>query len=277
MFGMTERQIQQFITTVWHYYQAHGRHDLPWRQPEPDGSFDPYKILVSELMLQQTQVARVLGKYPQFLAQFPSVQALASAPLGSVLVAWQGLGYNRRAKYLWQAAQKIASDYGGALPKTSKELAALPGVGANTAGALLAYAFDQPSVFVETNIRTVFIYHFFQGQSSISDSDILALVQKTLPQANYRNWYWALMDYGAYLKQKVGNNISASRSYHRQSPLRGSRREIRGQVLRLLAASPHSTSELQHAIIDERLPSVLADMQAEELIITRQNRYSLFE
>ena len=264
-----------FQAAVWGCYRQHGR-DLPWRRPEPDGSFDPYKILLSEIMLQQTQVSRVIPKFQAFLARFPSFAALASAPLSEVLVAWSGLGYNRRAKFLWQAAQQIMQSHGGRLPTTSAELTRLPGIGANTAGAVLAYAFNKPVVFIETNIRTVFIHHFFADKQGISDREILDLVARTLPD-DARTWYWALMDYGSHLKQTVGNLNKLSKHYVKQSAFQGSRRQIRGQVLRLLGEKPRSPGSLQQAISDERLPDVLKALLDEGLIEKTASTYRLHQ
>lgn len=328
----TDQQVAAFQKVVWDYFEAHGRHDLPWRLPEPDGSFDPYKILVSEIMLQQTQVVRVRPKYEEFLRTFPTVQKLAAATLGDVLVAWQGLGYNRRAKYLWQAAQKIAQDYGGKFPQVQTELATLPGIGPNTAGAIMTYAFNKPATFIETNIRTIFIHHFFPAQTSVADSAIRELVSVTLPQtgkssdrfavgefeftskgnnslsdgrklyaepkraflekssehgvklyekptmraAHYRVWYWALMDYGVYLKQTVGNVSRASKSYAKQSKFEGSLRQIRGHVLRQLSHGPHTFEELSGKITDVRLTEVLKSLESEDLIRYRSKKYRLF-
>ena len=148
---MSQQQIHDFQSMVWDYFETHGRHDLPWRLPT-DRGFDPYAIMVSEIMLQQTQVGRVIPKFQAFMKQFPTVQALASAPLSDVLQAWSGLGYNRRAKFLWQAAQQVVTDYAGVMPKTLEDLVRLPGIGKNTAGAIMAYAYDQPVYFIETNI-----------------------------------------------------------------------------------------------------------------------------
>lgn len=268
--------MEQFQQTVWGYYNKHGRHDLPWRQFEADGSLDPYKALVSELMLQQTQVPRVIPKFAEFVQQFPTMQALAAAPLSDVLRAWNGLGYNRRAKFLWQAAQAVVSEHGGMLPDTSDALVKLPGVGANTAGALLAYAYNKPVVFVETNIRSVFIYHFFAGAQAVDDKDIADLVAQTLPD-NPRLWYWALMDYGTYLKQTVGNVNKQSRHYAKQSAFYGSRRQVRGQVLRELAAAARTRDDLVRLIADERLQSVLDDLTREGLVAKRGQQYGLAE
>ncbi len=257
--------VAAFQATVLDYYKAHGRHDLPWRLPEQGGLFDPYKILVSELMLQQTQVPRVLPKFEQFIARFPSFSELAAATLADVLQAWSGLGYNRRAKFLWQAAQIVQQEYDGKLPNTIGTLVALPGIGVNTAGAVLAYAYNKPVIFVETNIRTVFIYHFLSGQQAIDDKLVLDLAARALP-ADARSWYWALMDYGTHLKQTVGNLNTLSKHYNKQSAFNGSKRQVRGQVLKALGSGPRTMPELQQTIIDGRLADVLADLASEGLI-----------
>jgi A/G-specific adenine glycosylase len=259
------QDLDAFTKTVWDYYRAHGRHDLPWRLPDADGRFDPYKIMVSEIMLQQTQVPRVLPKFAAFTTQFPSFAALADAPLAAVLQAWSGLGYNRRAKFLWQAAQVVQQEYGGEVPQTVPELVKLPGIGANTAGAVLAYSFNKPVVFIETNIRTVFIHHFFADDTAVHDRDVADLVAQTLPD-NAREWYWALMDYGTHLKQTVGNLSRNSAHYAVQSKFEGSRRQIRGQVLRTLGVGAATAGQLAQSITDERLPAVLADLLAEGLV-----------
>lgn len=264
--------VQAFLETVWGYYQQQGRHALPWRQAEVDGAFDPYKILVSELMLQQTQVARVMPKYELFLHQFPTYAALASANLADVLRTWQGLGYNRRAKFLWEAARAIESR--GDFPATPDGLIALPGVGPNTAGAVLAYAFNQPAVFVETNIRTVYIHHFFQDDENVSDRSIRELLEQTINREHPREFYWALMDYGSNLKTTVRNNYQ-SRHYTKQSAFHGSRREVRGAVLRVLAESPTSLRQLKIKIADERLPWVLEALETEQLIGKSNGYYKL--
>src|SRR6266550_351214 len=152
---LTHQQIQQFHEAVWDYYREHKR-IMAWRVHPT-----PYSVLVSELMLQQTQVNRVLPKFQEFMLRFPTVISLADAPLAEVLRVWSGLGYNRRAKFLHAAAQVVVEKYGGVIPATFTELVTLPGVGKNTAGAVLAYAYNQPVVFIETNIRSVFFHHFF--------------------------------------------------------------------------------------------------------------------
>lgn len=257
---------------------------MPWRQPTATGDFDPYKILVSELMLQQTQVGRVWPKYILFVETFPDFLSLSQASLEKVLQIWSGLGYNRRAKFLWQTAKIVQHQYGGQLPDRLEELIQLPGIGPNTAGAIQAYAFNQPVIFIETNIRSVFIYHCFQGVESVSDSQLRPLIAQALelvtdttcsPGRQVRNWYWALMDYGAHLKQTTGNSAQRSASYSRQSAFHGSRRQIRGRILKTLAVSPASMLDLRNVIADERLESILADLQKENLISRYQTGYRL--
>ena len=262
-----------FLETVWDYFRSNGRHDLPWRSSETDGSFDPYKIMVSELMLQQTQVPRVISKYEAFLKRFPTAQDIAGAELGDVLREWQGLGYNRRAKFLWQAAQKVAGP--GGFPNEQAELVKLPGIGPNTAGAVLAYAYNQPVVFIETNVRTVYIHHFFKDAAGIADKEIIALVEQTFDRENVREFYWAIMDYGSYLKAAVGNPNKASKHYAKQSAFQGSRRQIRGQVIRELGKGAKKIGELSASISDERLRSVLDDLVSEKLIRAERGLYTL--
>lgn len=277
--------IETFQQTVWRYYHDYGRHDLPWRQSLSGSSFDPYAIAVSELMLQQTQVGRVIPKFEAFIAQFPTVTALADASLAEVLTAWSGLGYNRRAKFLWQLAGMVRDRHAGVFPRTLPELVALPGIGPNTAGAIMAYAFNQPVVYIETNIRTVYIHHFFADEPKVPDALIAACVGQTLPLSTsdddaqsgltYREWYWALMDYGTHLKQTVGNAARTSAQYVRQSKFEGSRRQIRGQVVRLLTTRSYTLEDLSQIIADERLQSVLADLVQEGFVSVHGNQYSL--
>ncbi len=272
---MTKEEITEFQNAVWGYYRGFARRDLPWRQPEADGSFDPYKIMVSEIMLQQTPVPRVKPKFQAFLRMFPTVKALSEAPLGQVLLAWSGLGYNRRAKFLWQAAQMVQQNHDGLIPAEKQRLVQLPGIGANTAAAILVYAFNQPEVFIETNVRTVFIHYFFADKEKVTDAQLFELVQQTLPEENFREWYWALMDYGTHLKQTVGNLSRRSSTFTKQSKFDGSKRQLRGAVLRLLGASHRTKAQLVKQIVDERLESVMDDLVREGLIVRRNNTFTL--
>jgi len=296
----SRQQIADFLETLWDFYARSGRHDLPWRQAGPDGVLDPYKVMVSELMLQQTQVPRVIPKYHEFLERFPTVHDLAAAELGDVLRTWQGLGYNRRAKFLWQAAQAI--DVQGRFPDTLEGLVALPGIGPNTAGAILAYAYGRPVVFIETNVRTVYLYHFFPGETDVTDKAITELLTQTLfgeegkeqpdkmshlfagarrktaglsPVEQPRDFYWALMDYGSHLKATVGNPNRASKHYAKQSAFHGSRRQVRGQVIRLLGIQAMPWDELRVAVADDRLEGVLHDLVAEGMVHEHSGIYFL--
>jgi A/G-specific adenine glycosylase len=225
---------------VWKYWRAHGRHDLPWRLPAQAGkTHDPYRILVSEVMLQQTQVERVIPFYKNFIKKFPTAKKLAKAPLAEVLKSWQGLGYNRRAKMLHQAAKEVTRR--GAFPKTVRELEQLPGVGPYTARAIAAFAFNQDVVFVETNIRTAIIHHFFPKRKKVNDRQIEEILRRAAPDvalAKSGEWYSALMDYGSYLK-KSGVKLNARNSrYVKQSRFAGSKREARGAILKELTRGP---------------------------------------
>ncbi|MCX6727309.1 MAG: A/G-specific adenine glycosylase [Candidatus Saccharibacteria bacterium] len=273
--------IDAFMNIVWDNYESNKR-NMPWRTAKLDGMFDPYCIMVSEIMLQQTQVSRVIEKYQKFLDQFPSVQKLADAPLSDVIRIWQGLGYNRRAKFLHLAAQKVVSEFGSKFPTDKAQLSTLPGIGANTAGAIMAYAYNEPVVYIETNIRTVFIHHFFEDHDTISDSQLLPLLQQCIDKLeghsgkySFREWYWALMDYGAYLKQQVGNKSRKSKAYTKQSKFEGSRRQVRGAVLRLLTQDEMKLGALRRNIADDRLLSVLIDLTQEGMIKQVDNHYSL--
>jgi len=224
-----------FKHTVWEYYKKYGRHSLPWRQTR-----DPYKILVSEIMLQQTQVERVIPFYTNFLKQFPTADALARATPKEVLKAWQGLGYNRRALNLKRAAEMIVRDCGCTFPREYESILALSGVGKATAGDIMAFAYNKPAIVIETNIRTVFLHHFFKDKVNISDKEISVLVEKTLDYENPRDWYYALMDYGSYLKRTLGNNTKQSKHYKKQSQFEGSNRQVRSKILKLILDKPRT-------------------------------------
>lgn len=282
----------RFQKTILDFYWKKGR-TFPWRETR-----DPYAILVSEMMLQQTQAERVVPFFRAWMKQFPTVQALARASLKEVLLAWQGLGYNRRALYLKQAAGTIVGKYGGNIPKSVAEIDALPGVGSYTAGAIAAFAWNLPVAFVETNIRTVFLHFFFKGRKNVRDEEILELVQRTLPNklqgkqgltffliqgrtlrvgpCSVREWYNALMDYGAMLKRTIGNPNKQSAAYVKQSAFKGSRRELRGEILRrvarkgIVAASDFKAFRSQFSVAN-----VLADLVAEGFLEKKGERFNL--
>ena len=253
--------LQRFRRRVCWHGRRHYRH-LPWRD-----TGDPYAILVSEIMLQQTQVTRVLDHYTRFLARFPDPAALAVAPLAAVLERWSGLGYNRRAQALHRAAAVLVREHGGALPPDRDSLLRLPGVGPATAGAVQAFAFARPAVFIETNIRRVFLHQFFPAAATVRDASVLPLVARTVDREQPRRWYYALMDWGAALGRRPGNPNRRSAHYSRQSRFAGSRRELRGRVLRLLTEHRClTTAELQQRCPDQRLAAVVADLTAEQFL-----------
>lgn len=281
-------KIVTFNRALTEYYYQSGRHDMLWRQPGAGSHYDPYKILVSEMMLQQTQVDRVTAKYTGFLHEFPTVSDLAAARLSEVLKVWNGLGYNRRAKYIWQAARIVVDDYEGEFPETVSELIRIPGIGPNTAGAIVAYAYNQPAIFVETNIRTVIIHHFFKDKSDVTDKEIKSVLAMLLIEPwdkdkqgmhgavlEPRQFYYAMMDYGSYLKKSVGNLSRASKHYTKQSKFKGSLRQLRGQIIRTLTDGPLSEKALQEDISDERLDDALDALEREGMISRHGGRVRL--
>jgi A/G-specific adenine glycosylase len=263
---------RQFVRTVKRYYAQHGRTMLPWRRTQ-----NPYHILVSEIMLQQTQVDRVVPKYAEFLKTFPTVRSLAQAPLGAVLRAWQGLGYNRRAKMLKAAAQVISTTYAGRFPRTFDTLVALPGVGPYTAAAVLAFAYNVPLPLIETNVRSVFIHHFFTDRTDVTDQEILKLVLRTLDKEQPRMWYASLMDYGTYIKKTYGNPNKRSRQHVVQSSFSGSDRQIRGAIVRTLAAGDSTQAALCRALPFDhaRIATQIAHLMREGMVLKNRRRYTL--
>ncbi len=268
---------EALLTAVWQYYKAAGRHDLPWRKNQ-----HPYRVLVSEVMLQQTQVARVIPKYRAFLREFPTVQKLAVAPLFRVLQLWQGLGYNRRAKLLHATAQAVVAVHRGRFPRDEATLRALPGVGSYTAAAIMAFAYNEPTVLIETNIRTVFIHHCFKEATGVPDTKLLPLIAATVPSDRARDWYAALMDYGSYLKREHGNLSRRSRAYVKQSRFVGSNRQVRGAIVRALTTTRggYTAAVLQRKIasdgvVVEDINKQLRELCTEGLVIKAGNRYQL--
>lgn len=238
---------KKFQTTVLTFYKKHKRH-FPWRETR-----DPYKILVSEIMLQQTQTSRVVLKYNEFLNRFGTIESLAKAKLNEVLQVWVGLGYNRRAKFLHECAKHICETHKGKFPTDFNTLVKLPGIGQSTAGALMNFAFDTPTPFIETNIRTVFLHHFFKNKKQkVSDSELVKLLHKTLPTKNIREWFYALYDYGAYLKQTLALDPARKSShYKKQSKFEGSFRQKRSTVLKLLLQTPQTLPSLATYLVKQ--------------------------
>lgn len=220
--------LKRLVRTVLMYHGRHGRHTLPWRQ-----TTDPYKIFVSEVMLQQTQVDRVIPYYKRFLREFPTIKSLAKSELTTVLKLWSGLGYNRRAKMLHEAAKEVNKNYGGRMPRARSELEGLRGVGPYTAGAIRAFAYNEPEVFIETNIRTVLLHELFPKSRKVTDKTLLPILELLVEQVkNPRDWYSGLMDYGSFLKQEFPNPSRKSKHHVKQSKFEGSLRQVRGAILK---------------------------------------------
>lgn len=272
-----ENSAETFIKTVIDFYHFHKRH-FPWRDIE-----NPYFILVSEIMLQQTQAPRVIEKYEEFIRTFPTIESLAKASNESVLRVWQGLGYNRRGIFLKKTAEKIVSEHDGIVPSDIEVLTTFPGIGYNTACAIAAFAFNKQVVFIETNIRTVFIHHFFANKESVNDKDILPIIEKVLqaPGAgslDSRNWYYAFMDYGVYLKKNFKNPSRKSSTYSKQSKFEGSKRQIRGEIIRLLLERKSLTIGDVHSQIDRKeseIEEILSSLKKEGMITFKNQVYTI--
>ncbi|MHB1163378.1 MAG: HhH-GPD family protein [Minisyncoccota bacterium] len=262
--------VSRFRRTVWAHYGKHGRHDLLWRTTR-----NPYRILVSEIMLQQTQVDRVLPFYKDFIKKFPTAKKLAVAPLSDVLKSWQGLGYNRRAKMLHAAAKEIAIRR---MPCTVVELEKLSGVGPYTARAIAAFAYNQDVILVETNIRTAIIHHFFSAREKVSDTEVEEILTHVLPKGRAREWYSALMDYGAHLKRSGISHNARSTKHVVQSKFAGSLREARGALMRELAGGGATRTHLTHLLgltRHEQVSRALDALTAEGLVSQVRGRYRL--
>ncbi len=294
-------ELKQLVRDVIAYHETHGRDHLPWRKTR-----DPYRILVSEVMLQQTQVDRVIPKYEAFTAAFPDAATLAHASFPQVLALWSGLGYNRRAKYLHEAAKMIRSAKtlrGGEINTTPTPprsvfspllnlefLESLPGVGTYTARAVMTFAYDSDEVFIETNIRTIFTHYLFCGGLSsadsaaqrVGDAELLPLVADALALAKQaglspREWYGALMDFGSHLKRQGLRINNRSAHYAKQSTFKGSARQLRGMILRELlksAATPNALEKATARPITE-VEHELAKLVKENVLTKIGKKYSI--
>ena len=246
---------------------------MPWRD-----SITPYRVFLSEVMLQQTQVPRVMVKFAEFTERFPTFVKLAEATPAQVLATWQGLGYNRRGLFLHKSAQMILSEFGGELPKSVELVDLLPGIGHATAAAIVAYTYNLPTVFIETNIRRVFIHHFFADKIEVDDKEILPIVEAALDRDNPRDWYYALMDYGTFLAKTVENPNRKSKHYAVQSKFEGSNRQVRGAVLRLFVNDESFTYEellnkLEFA--PDRVDKAIASMVKDGFLVEDKMRYKV--
>jgi A/G-specific adenine glycosylase len=270
----TTDEIEEFKAAVWQNYRERGRR-FPWRE-----TTDPWAILLSEVMLQQTQTERVIPYWHRWLSLWPDPQALASAPFDRVLREWSGLGYNRRARFLTQTASLLVQNYQGRLPSDSGELEKLPGIGTYTARAIACFAFGLPSVFIETNIRSAFLHFFFPDQEGISDKALVPLLERALDRDQARHWYWALMDYGAELKKISPNPNRRSSHYQKQSSFKGSLRQSRGAALKILSHRGFQdlgSLALLTGLPEDRLILALSKLRAEGLVAEKGGIYGIAE
>ena len=264
--------IDAFKKRIWAHYRRAGRASLPWRHTR-----DAYAILVSEIMLQQTQVSRVEKYYEKFIKRFPGFRALAQAKTSDVLKAWQGLGYNRRAIFLKRSAEIIIERYDGHLPRERAALEELPGIGKGTSGSLMAFAFNAPEIFIETNIRRVFIHFFFPRRRKVTDAELERYIERSVDRKNPREWYWALMDYGAAMPAAPALRANPNRRsahYKKQSLFSGSDRELRGKIMRSTLSQKKnkmSAKELlkELAVPRERFIDIIKNLIKEGFIVKR--------
>jgi A/G-specific adenine glycosylase len=266
---MTPDLVHDFQAEVMEFYKTKGRHNLEWRL-----WIDPYRVVISEVMLQQTQVSRVSTLYPTFIEKFPDFAALAVSSQTKLLAAWQGMGYNRRALNLQKFAVRIIEEFDGVLPNDPLVLATFPGIGPATSCSIAAFAFNHPVVFIETNIRRVFIHYFFSDTAVVDDRDIIPLVEACFLPNKSREWYWALMDLGASLKTSVFNPNRRSRQYAKQSSFEGSNRQIRGALLRLLLSGTTADSTVLSDIVGyapDRVAGILTEMCCEGFFVQEEN------
>lgn len=237
--------LDAFVRRVWSEGKKHHR-DLAWRYID-----DAYAVLVSEIMLQQTQVSRVEKYWPRFLKTFPTLDALASADTSLALEHWQGLGYNRRALALKRTAEECALQFKGELPRTYDELLKLPGIGPATAGGVMVFAYQKPALYLETNVRTVFLHELFPHEEGVSDKTLEPLVLETCSKEDPRGWYYALLDYGAYLKSVMPNPSRRSKHHSKQSAFEGSKRQKRAELVRIVLGAPGISTEEAKRALDE--------------------------
>lgn len=263
-FGHDSADLDLFRSSILDFHAHHGRR-FAWRETS-----DPYRILLSEVMLQQTQTSRVEPKYEQFLSLWPDFSSLAKAPLDELLFHWKGLGYNRRALNLRKSAA-LTEQWGWTIPPDEKAISSLPGVGKATTAALLAFAYQMQSIYLETNIRRVLLTCFYPEAEHVKDKELeqlLALLVAGIEDV--KSWYYALMDYGVLLKALLPNANTRSAHYTRQSAFENSNRQIRGQLIHLLADTGAKDSREIVSILsrfdEERILSCLADLQKEGFV-----------
>ncbi|MGE4584378.1 MAG: DNA repair protein [Sphaerochaeta sp.] len=236
-FTVDPASLQDFRTRILNFYARYGR-KFAWRETN-----DPYHILLSEVMLQQTQTNRVAPKYALFLSLWPTFRDLAGAPLDELLFHWKGLGYNRRALNLRKSA-KMTEAWGWTIPSDPELIASLPGVGKSTSAAILAFSYQKQAIYLETNIRRVLLTCFFSDREQVKDKELESLLALLLEGVDdYRQWYYALMDYGVLLKQLLPNANVRSAHYAKQGRFEQSNRQLRGQIIHLLSDTGAKSSD----------------------------------
>ena len=275
---LTPFRISTFQDHILKWYSCNNRDYLPWRVTKTR-KVSAYHILVSEVMLQQTQVNRVREKFLAFLKAFSTLHVLSRAPLRDILVVWQGMGYNRRAIYLKRAAEILVAKYNGTIPRDPKLLDALPGIGPYTAGAIACFAYNKPTVFLDTNIRKVFIHHFFgqkkkdERRKRVSDKEILSVARRALWKNDPRRWHYALMDYGASEFSRRPDLLAKSASYHKQSRFEGSPRYWRSQIVTYLLSHRHVRIDEIRTFVPGPVSPLLQSLYKDGLVRKSGNVY----
>jgi A/G-specific adenine glycosylase len=266
-------KIAEFKEAVLTNYRQQGR-KFPWHYAEPWG------VMVSEFMLQQTRTERVIPYWENWMKLWPQPKDLAEASMEDALRAWSGLGYNRRCRYLKESAAIIADENDGKVPETPLALLLLPGVGPYMSAAIACFAYNYPAVFIETNIRSAVIHHFFPNRDDVRDSEIIPILEAALVRDDPRTWYYALMDYGAFLKSTTANPSRRSAHYTRQSPFNGSFRQARGKVIKALVSIGQCSAEelkLASGLEDEKLYEVLEKLKKESFVAEDVGVYRIKE
>lgn len=264
--------LEHFRQAVWSFYHQEKRF-FAWRN-----AIDPYKIVVSEVMLQQTQTQRVIEKFQTFTHEFKTFEELANAPVRAVLAEWVGLGYNRRGLALHGIAQKVINEFDGQLPDDPEVLQTFKGLGPATAASIVAFAFNKPTVFIETNIRAVYLHTFFNDHQDVTDKELMPLVELTVDYINPREWYYALMDYGVVLKKLYKNPSRKSKHHTTQSKFEGSDRQIRGAIIKVLTQKPSATLKQLHALFpdqEKRVEKILDGLYKEGFVLKKAHSYRL--
>jgi A/G-specific adenine glycosylase len=262
---------QTFRRIVLGFYTEAAR-SFPWRE-----THDPYGILVSEIMLQQTQTSRVEERYPEFLRAFPTVRALAKARQSEVLALWQGMGYYRRARNLHKAAIMMCEEHRGVIPDDYASLRRLPGIGDYTAAAISAFAFNKPIAMIETNIRAVYLYAWYPEQHAITDKELFAHIERTMDTKRPRDWFYALMDFGVALKKARPRIHERSKHHVKQSAFEGSDRQLAARILKAVLASKSpialSSIDLGQYAQPTRVKKAVERLVSDKLIVKASRGY----